>query len=571
MNIKNAIYKSGRLLAALFSATLLAPAFAQEYSDGVIVQFHADSALSDKRLQSADQARLLGARIGQQLELRSGPAPQTHLVRGAQIDADTLAQKLAAEPGVKFAQPNRRKFLRATPNDPLFNRQWFLHDHGRGQPSSINAQSAWDISTGSPSIVVAVLDSGVRFDHEDLQGRLLPGYDFIRDIWSANDGDGMDADASDPGDFVAGFSTTAFLRGCKQTNSSWHGTQVAGLIAAAGNNSRGVSGLNWDGRILPVRVMGRCGGMDADIVAGMRWAGGLSVPGVPDNPHPAKVINLSVGGSTSCSPLYQETITQLQQRGVTVVAAAGNSGGSSGTGWVEEPANCDGVIAVGALRHNGTKVGYSSFGRQVDISAPGGNCVSEQAGRCLYPLVSTTNYGTQKPAANGYTRENQIVAGTSFSAPLVAGTAALLLSVKPDLSPADILRLLRQSARPFPQEENLPSCEERLSVVQSCNCTTKSCGAGMLNAGAALQQLKNEHVVTSAPPVAQPAPQPVVQPQPQAPAQPASPPEKPADSSGGGGAFDGLIAGVLLFFWFVTRNNIGLKRKKLKNGSAFSA
>jgi len=238
--------------------------------------------------------------------------------------------------------------------------------------------------------------------------------------------------------------------------------------------------------VLPVRGLGKCGGVVSDIAAGIRWAAGLEVPGVPANPHPARVINLSLGSANRCSPLYQEAIDAVRAIGVVVVAAAGNEGVA-----VNQPANCRGVIGVAGVRHVGTKVGYSNLGRQITLAAPAGNCVNDP-GPCLYPLLTTSNAGTTVPSTSIYTSGGaDATLGTSFASPLVAATAGLMLSANPALTPSTVADRLRASVRPFPPPDpTLPTC-----VVPSgfdavpqleCNCTTTTCGAGLLDAGAAV-------------------------------------------------------------------------------------
>jgi serine protease len=354
--------------------------------------------------------------------------------------------------------------------------------------------------------VVAVIDTGVRYEHPDLLwaavgGNLLPGYDMVGEVQTANDGDGRDADPSDPGDWVT--QAEISQRGgtfyqCTDSaeNSSWHGTQLSGLIAALTNNGVGMAGVAPSARVLPVRVLGKCGGYDSDIIAGMRWAAGLSVPGVPANPTPARVINLSLGGSGSCSLAYQQAVDQITAAGAVIVAAAGNSTGHA----VSTPANCGGVIAVAGLRHVGTKVGFSSLGPEIAIAAPGGNCVNTGANAaCLYPILTTTDLGTTGPAGSSYSDSYNISVGTSFSTPLVAGVAALALSVQPALTPPQVMQLLQGTARPFPPLGSISSsaAAPQCTAPQynafgtpidqlECYCTTTTCGAGMLDAGAAI-------------------------------------------------------------------------------------
>jgi len=350
--------------------------------------------------------------------------------------------------------------------------------------ASIDVEAAWAITTGSDSVVVAALDTGVRFDHPDLASKLLPGRDFITSTSISNDGDGRDADASDPGDY-----------GCGQASSSWHGTQTAGLIAAATNNGIGMAGAGRDVKLLPVRVLGCGGGWDSDIQAAMLWAAGLSSVPVA-NPNPAKVLNLSLGAGVACSASYADVIAQINADNRVVVVAAGNDGLDVGS-----PANCAGAIAVAGVRHSGTKVGYSDLGSKIAIAAPAGNCVNA-SGTCLYPLLTTSNTGTTTPVSNAaggskYTSGGADASlGTSFSAPLVSGTVGLMFSANPALTPAQVLSALRSSARPFPATgagTGVTACTAPTSLTDTstaqdseCYCTTATCGAGLLDAGAAV-------------------------------------------------------------------------------------
>ncbi|MFT3818068.1 MAG: S8 family serine peptidase [Rubrivivax sp.] len=410
------------------------------------------------------------------------------LLGGRDLTSAELAARLAADDEVEYAVPDQRRHALAVPSDPLFTTsaslaagQWYLRAPNATFVSAINAVGAWDVSTGSSQMVVADLDTGVRFDHPDLAAKLLPGYDFINDTETANDGNGRDADASDPGDWTTADECDA---GEAATDSSWHGTQTAGLIGAQTNNGVGMASVGYNVMVLPVRVLGRCGGYDSDILAGMRWAAGLSSSPVA-NPHPARVLNLSLGSAGACTAAYVDVISQLTAAGVVVVASAGNEEGLA----VATPANCSGVIAVAGLRHAGTKVGFSSIGPQVAISAPAGNCVNA-SGACLYPILTTVNSGSTVPAANTYSDGSNYSVGTSFSAPLVAGTAALMLSVNPSLTPAQVKALIQGSARAFPTTSTDPAvaqCKPPTSAVQDeCLCTTSTCGAGMLDAGAAV-------------------------------------------------------------------------------------
>lgn len=408
--------------------------------------------------------------------------------------ATTLA-RLRADPSVQFAEVDERRYAHAAPNDPLFTGQWYLQSAATNL-SAVDAVSAWNTTTGSVGLVIAELDTGVRFDHPDLlrggsSGKLLPGYDFISDVATANDGDGRDADASDPGDWVNSTDTgTSQFRGCTTGGSSWHGTRVAGILGALSNNSAGVAGLNWNGWILPVRVLGKCGGYDSDIIAAMLWAAGQHVTGVPDNLFPAKIINMSLGAARTCSSSYQLTINQLAALGVLVVVSAGNEGGP-----VDSPGNCTGVAAVAGLRHVGTKVGFSSLGPQVTVSAPAGNCVNTGAGQpCLFSIDTTYNTGSTTPGNNGYTDQINPNLGTSFSAPIVAGVAGLMTAVNGNLSTTQLIARLREGANPFPSTSpttpappvcHVPTGSTDLQQSE-CICTVQTCGAGMANASGAV-------------------------------------------------------------------------------------
>ena len=436
-------------------------------------------------------------------------SPRSQVVTAQGIDAATLARRLAADPEVLHAVVDQRRRALQIPTDPLYARgpvsgrgpdvgQWYLRAPAGDVRSSVNAEAAWGRITGSASVVVAVLDTGVLADHLDLAGQVLPGYDMVSDLVTANDGDGRDADASDPGDWItsAENSSGGSLRNCGVADSSWHGSKVAGLIGAAANNGQGMAGTAFGVKILPVRVLGKCGGFDSDIQAGMRWAAGLVVPGLPANPNPARIVNLSLGGSGSCSAAsgYPAVIAELRAAGTLVVAAAGNSAGQA----VELPANCPGVIAVAGLRHAGSKVGFSDLGAAISISAPAGNCINIGANEpCLYPILSSSNSGTQRPNAGGsnWTDAFDISVGTSFAAPIVAGVAALMWSARPQLQPQEVLPLMQSSARAFPtsgagNDENgqpVPMCRAPGGADQlQCYCSVGLCGAGMVDAGAAV-------------------------------------------------------------------------------------
>lgn len=307
------------------------------------------------------------------------------------------------------------------PNDPSYVNSdlWGLND-----TYGVQAQKAWLATRGNPEIVVAVLDTGST-DHPDLVGQTVPGYDMIGDVETAGDGDGRDSDPSDEGDWEDGCDQNIVL--C----SSWHGTHVAGIINALGNNSLGVIGVASRVKVQHVRVMGRGGGFDSDIIAGIIWASGGDVENVPSNPTPARVINLSLGGIDACSPAYQTAIDDAILRGTVVVAAAGNAGADAST---TTPANCNGVITVGASNSAGGKPDFSNDGPLVDIAAPGEG------------IKSTMNAGLTGPGLPTYREKS----GTSMATPYVAGIVALMLSKEPLLTPAEVeARIKNQNNQTF--------------------------------------------------------------------------------------------------------------------------
>ena len=310
--------------------------------------------------------------------------------------------------------------------DPGLGRQWSL------------AKVAESTLRGSPSIVVAVLDTGITA-HPDLGWRITPngvgrpggavlaGYDFLSDPWRSQDGDGWDPDPSDLGDGVRA-ADAAEKPGCKPRVSSWHGTNVAGTIGAIGNNGRGITGIASGVRLLPVRILGRCGGSTADVAAAILWAAGEPVVGIPLNDHPAQVINVSLSGeSARCPRALQTAIDVATERGASVVVAAGSAAANTRT---QTPANCSGVIVVGATDRQDRRSPTSNFGTEVTVSAPGGNMsVRETDG--IYTTANTGRYGPRR-ATYGYYQ------GSSAATAHVSGIIANLLSKQPGLTPDEV-------------------------------------------------------------------------------------------------------------------------------------
>jgi len=394
----------------------------------------------------------LSARIGSSLKVERSIGEIWVLSTAEAYLPARLAQMAAAlqqDGAVQYADPVKRAFAKAAPNDPLYPQQWSLNDPLAG----VNAENAWALQPSSSSVVVAVVDTGI-LPHPDLEGRVLAGYDFISDPASARDGDARDPNPRDEGTWGSesecGFSE----------NSFFHGLFVAGQIAANSNNGIGIAGLTTGARILPVRVLGKCGeGTFDDILAGMLWSSGVAIADIPSNTTPAKVINLSLGGFGTCDQSVQAAVDDALAQGAVVVAAAGNESAD-----VQDftPANCSGVITVAAHNLAANLTSYSNFGRGVSLSAPGGD----------FPLdgliLSTGNDGTTVPQNPTYVSG----AGTSFSAPLVSGTAALMLARNPLLTSGRVLDIITGTARDFPT---------------GSFCTQPDvCGSGMLDAGAAL-------------------------------------------------------------------------------------
>jgi serine protease len=258
------------------------------------------------------------------------------------------------------------------------------------------------------------------------------------------------------------------------------------------DNGTGVAGVMWNGYILPVRVLGKCGGFNSDVLAGIRWAAGLSVPGVPANPNPAQVINVSLGGQGVCDSASAEVIDEVTTGGVLVVVSAGNEGGP-----VDSPANCPGAMGIVGLRHAGTKVGFSSLGPQIALAAPGGNCVNTGAGQpCLFSIDTTSNTGLTTPGESSYTNQTNTNVGTSFSSPIVSGIAGLMLAVNGNLKSSQLIKRMQDGAtKPFPTTSDTgtpPVCHVPVSPADvqaaECSCTTSTCGAGMANANGAVNE-----------------------------------------------------------------------------------
>ncbi|WAC64895.1 S8 family serine peptidase [Pseudoxanthomonas sp. SL93] len=420
--------------------------FIVKYRDGSAES--ADASQLQRSLSTAAStgvAKRGGRALGLQ-KLRRLAAGGAEVVRADRkldrVEAESLMRQLAADPNVEYVEVDQRMYPVLTPNDTRFSEQWGFGTTAAG----INVRPAWDKSTGA-GVVVAVIDTGIT-NHADLNANILPGYDFISDTFVSRDGNGRDSNPNDEGDWnpVAG----ECYAGSPVTNSSWHGTHVAGTVAAVTNNSTGVAGTAFGAKVVPVRVLGRCGGLTSDIADAITWASGGSVSGIPANANPAEVINMSLGGGGTCSATYQNAINGAVGRGTTVVVAAGNSNTNVSSAV---PANCPNVVAVAATTSAGSRASFSNYGTGIDISGPGAS------------ILSTLNTGTTTPGSASYASYN----GTSMAAPHVAGVVALMQAAAPSpLTPAQVESILKSTARPLP------------------GTCSGGCGAGIANADGAV-------------------------------------------------------------------------------------
>ena len=435
------------------------------YTDQLIIKLRNGGTSTQRTIVGAGQTQALSAAAGVSLSplrvMKTGAQVLKLPYRMAVADAAVIAQRLSDDPNVEYAEPDRIMRALLVPTDPRYPEQWHYHEPTGG----VNLPAAWDITTGAAGIVIAVLDTGVLATHADLaSGRLLAGYDFITTLSMANDGDGRDADPSDPGDWVV---ADECVSDPGASNSSWHGSHVMGTVGAIANNNPtplGGAGANWNSMLLPVRVLGKCGGFVSDIVDAMMWAAGFPVAGVPNNANSAHVLNLSLGGLGPCSATEQTAIDQITASGTVVVVAAGN--GSSNAS-LSSPGNCNGVITVAATDRAGGRAFYSNFGSVVEIAAPGGETAIPANG-----VLSTINTGSTTPDAGPLGDTYTFYQGTSMATSHVTGVVSLMLSVNGGLTPTQVLQKLQATARKFP-----------------ATCT--GCGAGIVDAALAVQSANN--------------------------------------------------------------------------------
>jgi len=437
-------------------------------TDRIIIKYRsglmgvAASSATGDRATLHRSAQDVALRSGVQMKLLRVGAFDTHVMkldhRLAHADVQRIAQEIAtSDPNVEYAEADRIMHPMFVPNDTQYGQQWQYFEATAG----LNLPAAWDKSTGS-GVVVAVIDTGYR-PHVDLAANILPGYDMIADTTISNDGNARDSDPKDPGDAV----TAGECGGGQPTQdegSSWHGTHVAGTIAAVTNNGTGVAGVAFNAKVVPVRVLGKCGGYTSDIADGMVWASGGSVSGLPTNANPARVINMSLGGGGACDTTSQNAINSARSRGTVVVVAAGNENTNASN---SSPANCSGVIAVAAVNRSGGRAYYSNYGSIVDVAAPGGDMRSSAANG----ILSTLNAGTTSPGADNYAYYQ----GTSMATPHVAGVVALMLSKNPSLTPDQVESLLKGSTRAFPA-----TCSQCGTGIVDANAAVDAAGGGVV-------------------------------------------------------------------------------------------
>lgn len=404
-----------------------------EYVPGeIVVKYRSGSTPESVDLNAYGSPSIVQRTSGDEVVLRMSAQPESVNIYDLTMAA---VASLQADPNVEYAEPNWIFHAHdLIPNDTCYPDQWHYRNFGTGadqSPGGIDLPQAWDDSTGSNTVVVAVLDTGIVASHPDLgPANSVPGFDMISNAGNAADGDGRDPDPTDPGD----------------AQQSFHGTHVAGTVGIVGtNNNGGVAGVNWSVSVQSVRVLGTNGGSFVDINDAIRWAAGLPVPGVPNNSTPSRVINMSLGSAVSCPAAQQAAINDATAAGALVVVSAGNDG-QNAAGFA--PAGCDNVFTIAASGRLGRLAPYSNH-TAVDILAPGGDTSTGEADGVL----STVN--------GGYA----FFQGTSMAAPHVSGVAALVLATDPSLTPSALQTKIMNNTRP----RNSTQCP-------------RPCGAGLLNA-----------------------------------------------------------------------------------------
>lgn len=438
-----------RFAIALASLCVTGTAVAFDPAGRVVVKFH-DHTLA--RAQPAVALRTLAPEARPVIRLANG----AQVLRVDQGGADALIARLAANPDVQYVMRDPLLQHTVVIDDPWYEgrvevggREYSRYQADLYDPrGGVNAPAAWAQGAMGEGVVVAVLDTGITA-HPDLDANVVAGagYDFITDAFIS----GREDDTRSPGGWDTGDWTHVppYLDQCPASPSSWHGTHVAGTIAAVTNNGVGIAGMAYRAKVLPVRVLGHCGGYMSDVADAITWASGGSVDGVPDNATPAEVLNLSLGARSACEPYMQDAIDGAVARGTTVVVAAGNSNQDVSA---FAPANCKNVIVVGANGLTGKRAFYSNHGAGVSVSAPGGGFYlhDNASGEEWMPggfIWSTFNFGMEGPEAPAFASN----VGTSMAAPHVAAIVAMMQSVAPvPHSPERIATLLADTTRMFP-------------------------------------------------------------------------------------------------------------------------
>ena len=385
---------------------------------------------------SADSERKLLKAVPSMKIIRQMTDKSRFVVNLPDRGLDAALDTLRSAAFVKAVEEDYWVTTQYVPNDPYISNQYSLMDDSV-EPAGINLWGALDYTFGAGAIV-AVLDTGY-VPHPDLDSNRLPGYDMISSSSTAGDGNGRDSNATDVGDY-------AWY--CGSFSSSWHGSHVAGTAAGVGDNGTGITGIAYQAEFVPVRVLGKCGGSLSDIADGIVWAAGLPVSGTSTNNNPADVINLSLGGSGSCTSYIQDAIDDAVAAGSVVVVAAGNSNADASN---YTPASCNNVITVAAVDETGGKASYSNYGSVVELAAPGSS------------ILSTIDSGRKTSTGPAYA----YYSGTSMATPTVAGVVALMKAANPSLTPSEVLTILQSTSRSFPA---------------SCS----GCGTGIVDAEAAV-------------------------------------------------------------------------------------
>ncbi|WP_313317119.1 S8 family serine peptidase [Stenotrophomonas sp.] len=414
-------------------------------------------------------------------------------------EAANFVRELKANPAVERAEIDQMYQRLAdispsmTPTDPNYAQyQWNFSN----ATSGVRAPQAWDISQGE-GVVVAVIDTGITQGNPDLQNNVIPGYDMISDKRvSRRDTDARVAGGWDLGDWVEANYCTGWATTDPHAaeDSSWHGSHVSGTVAQETNNGKGLAGLAYKAKVMPIRVLGSCGGFGSDISDGIIWAAGGEVPGLPLNTTPAEVINMSLGSRqpSSCPAEYQDAIDLANSKGSIVVVAAGNSNGNAASYTMS---SCNNVISVGATGYTGGKASYSNYGARVDLSAPGGNGVEGTPNGYIWQVM---NGGAKGPEADNWVLGG--MGGTSMASPHVAAAVAMVQSVvDTPLTWTQMRDLLKQTATPFPVA--IPASTPIGAGILNINAalvkaTTPPCDPNVDDCGPVATPLTNKVAVT---------------------------------------------------------------------------